>query len=161
MTLKKGDNAPSFNLLNTDKKEINLESFKGKNLIVHFFPLAFTGTCTKQLCTVRDAIHLYHNDKADVIGISVDSLFSLGKFKEEQHLQFDLLSDFNKETSSAYGALYEMFPAFGMKGVSKRAAFVIDAAGVIQYAEVLESPGDLPNFDAINQTLSELGVATA
>jgi peroxiredoxin len=161
MTLKKGDNAPSFNLLNTDKKEINLDSFKGKNLIVHFFPLAFTGTCTKQLCTVRDAIHLYHNDKADVIGISVDSLFSLGKFKEEQQLQFDLLSDFNKETSASYGALYEMFPAFGMKGVSKRAAFVIDAAGVIQYAEVLESPGDLPNFDAINQTLSELGVATA
>jgi peroxiredoxin len=161
MTLKKGDNAPSFNLLNTDKKEINLDSFKGKNLIVHFFPLAFTGTCTKQLCTVRDAINLYHNDKADVIGISVDSLFSLGKFKEEQQLQFDLLSDFNKETSASYGALYEMFPAFGMKGVSKRAAFVIDAAGIIQYAEVLESPGDLPNFDAINQTLSELGVATA
>lgn len=161
MTLKKGDKAPSFSLLNTEKNEVTLESFKGKNLIIHFFPLAFTGTCTKQLCTVRDAIHLYHNDKASVVGISVDSLFSLGKFKAEQNLQFDLLSDFNKETSAAYGALFDMFPAFGMKGVSKRAAFVIDASGTIQYAEVLESPGDLPNFDAINQTLSELGVATA
>jgi peroxiredoxin len=156
MTLQKGDKAPNFTLFNTEKNPVNLADFKGKNLIVHFFPLAFTGVCTKQLCTVRDAISMYKNDNADVVAISIDSIFTLGKFKEEQNLSFDLLSDFNKEVSTAYGSLFQTFPAFGMKGVSKRSAFVIDKEGVIQYAEVLESPGDLPNFDAINATLAEL-----
>jgi glutaredoxin-dependent peroxiredoxin len=156
MTLKKGDKAPSFTLLNTEKQEVSLSQFAGKKVVVHFFPLAFTGVCTAQLCTVRDAISMYKNDSADVVAISVDSLFTLGKFKAEQNLQFDLLSDFNKETAAAYGALYDTFPAFGMKGVAKRAAFVIDQNGTIQYAEVLESPGDLPNFEAINQTLASL-----
>lgn len=156
MTLQKGDKAPDFTLFNTEKNPVNLADFKGKNLIVYFFPLAFTGVCTKQLCTVRDAISMYKNDNADIVAISIDSIFTLGKFKEEQNLSFDLLSDFNKDVSAAYGSLFETFPAFGMKGVSKRSAFVIDKEGVIQYAEVLESPGDLPNFDAINATLAEL-----
>jgi peroxiredoxin len=156
MALQKGDKAPSFKLINTDKKEVSLEDFKGKNLIVHFFPLAFTGVCTTQLCTVRDAISTYKNDNADVVAISVDSIFTLAKFKEEQNLSFDLLSDFNKETSAAYGALHETFPAFGMKGVSKRSAFVIDKEGVIQYAQVLDVPGELPDFNAINETLANL-----
>jgi len=156
MTLAKGDKAPSFKLFNTEKKEVSLEDFKGKNLIVHFFPLAFTGVCTTQLCTVRDAISMYKNDKADVVAISVDSLFTLGKFKDEQKLQFDLLSDFNKEAAKAFGALHETFPAFGMQGVAKRAAFVVDKEGVIQYAQVLESPGDLPDFKAIDETLAQL-----
>jgi peroxiredoxin len=156
MTLQKGDKAPDFTLFNTEKNPVSLADFKGKNLIVHFFPLAFTGVCTKQLCTVRDAISMYKNDNADVVAISVDTVFTLGKFKEEQNLSFDLLSDFNKEVSASYGSLFETFPALGMKGVAKRSAFVIDKDGVIQYAEVLESPGDLPNFDAINATLAEL-----
>lgn len=156
MALQKGDKAPSFKLLNTDKKEVSLEDFKGKNLVIHFFPLAFTGTCTTQLCTVRDAISMYKNDQADVVAVSVDSLFSLAKFKAEQNLQFDLLSDFNKDASKAYGALYDVFPAFGMKEVAKRAAFVVDKEGTIQYAEVLEVPSDLPDFTAINETLAKL-----
>lgn len=156
MTVKIGDKAPSFKLFNTDKKEVSLADFKGKNVIIHFFPLAFTGVCTTQLCTVRDAISMYKNDKADVVAISVDSLFTLGKFKAEQNLPFDLLSDFNREVSTAFGALHETFPAFGMKGVSKRSAFVVDKDGVIQFAQVLESPGDLPDFAAINATLEKI-----
>src|SRR6185369_5274835 len=109
MTLKKGDKAPAFTLVNTDKQEVTLDSFKGKNLIIHFFPQAFTGTCTTQLCTVRDAISLYHNDKADVVAISVDSVFTLAKFKELQNLNFTLLSDFNREASSLYTGFYEKF----------------------------------------------------
>jgi len=105
---------------------------------------------------VRDSISMYKNDNADVVAISIDTIFTLGKFKEEQNLSFDLLSDFNKEVSAAYGSLFETFPAFGMKGVSKRSAFLVDKEGIIQYAEVLESPGDLPNFEAINATLAEL-----
>jgi len=153
--LQKGDNAPDFKLINSDKKEVSLSDFKGKNLIVHFFPLAFTGTCTTQLCTVRDAITLYKNDRADVVAISVDSPPTLAKFKEEQNLPFDLLSDFNREACVAYGAVHEVFPAWGLKNVAKRAAFVINAEGKIQYAEVLESPGSLPDFEAINRAIAE------
>jgi peroxiredoxin len=155
MTLKIGDKAPSFKLINTEKKEVSLEDYKGKNLIVHFFPAAFTGVCTTQLCTVRDAISTYHNEKCDVVAISVDLPFTLDKFKELQNLNFTLLSDFNKEASTAYGAIYENW-ILGLKGVSKRSAFVIDGAGTIQYAQVLESAGDLPNFEAINATLAGL-----
>jgi len=155
MALKQGDKAPDFRLFNTDKKEVSLSDFNGKNLILHFFPAAFTGVCTTQLCTVRDAISMYHNDTTDVIAISVDSLFALGKFKEEQKLNFTLLSDFNKVTSRDYNAIYNDW-ILGMKGVSKRAAFVIDKEGTIQYAEVLESAGDLPNFAAIDEVLSKL-----
>jgi glutaredoxin-dependent peroxiredoxin len=152
MALQIGDKAPSFKLLNTEKKEISLESYNGKKLLVLFFPLAFTSVCTAELCGIRDGIADYSNLKTDVVGISVDSLFTLGKFKEEQKLPFDLLSDFNKVTATAYGALYEEF-VLGMKGVSKRAAFVIDETGTIAYAEVLESAGDLPNFEKINAVL--------
>jgi peroxiredoxin len=155
MALKQGDKAPDFRLFNTDKKEVSLSDFNGKILILHFFPAAFTGVCTTQLCTVRDAISMYHNDTTDVIAISVDSLFALGKFKEEQKLNFTLLSDFNKVTSRDYNAIYNDW-ILGMKGVSKRAAFVIDKEGTIQYAEVLESAGDLPNFAAIDEVLSKL-----
>jgi len=104
---------------------------------------------------VRDNIALYNNANAQVLGISVDSPFTLAKFKEEQKLNFPLLSDFNKEVSAAYGAFYDVFIGW-MKGVSKRSAFVIDGAGVVRYAEVLESAGDLPNFEAINNTLATL-----
>lgn len=151
--LKKGDKAPYFKLFNSDKKEVSLDDFKGKNLIIHFFPLAFTGVCTTQLCTVRDAIGMYKNDHADVVAISIDSPPVLAKFKEEQKLPFDLLSDFNREVCAAYGAIHEVFPAWGLKGVAKRAAFVVDGNGIIQFAQVLDNPGDLPDFNAINEAL--------
>ena len=91
-----------------------------------------------------------------VLGISVDSLFTLGKFKEEQKLNFSLLSDFNKTAIADYGVKYDVFPAFEMQGVSKRAAFVVDKEGVIQYEEICATPGDLPNFEAIQTTLNKL-----
>jgi peroxiredoxin len=160
MALQKGDKAPSFKLFNTEKKEVSLEDFKGKNLIVHFFPAAFTGVCTTQLCTVRDSIAAYKNDSCDVVAVSVDLPFTLAKFKEDQKLSFELLSDFNKEAINAYGAIYESW-IMNFKGVAKRAAFVIDGNGIIQYAEVLENAGELPNFAAINETLTSLGTAAS
>jgi peroxiredoxin len=155
MALKQGDKAPEFKLYNTEKKEISLSDKAGKPFLLMFFPLAFTGTCTTQLCTTRDDLGFYNKLNADVAAVSVDSLFSLKKYKEEQGLQFDLLSDFNKEVSKAYGALYDEF-ILGMKGVSKRSAFVIDGKGVIQYAEVLENAGDLPDFAAIKRCIESL-----
>lgn len=153
--LTRGQKAPEFTLFNSDKKEISLTNFKGKNLIILFFPMAFTSVCTAELCEMRDNISTYSDLNADVVGISVDSPFTLAKFKEDQKLPFDLLSDFNKETSQAYGSYYETF-AMNLKGVSKRSAFVIDQDSVIQYAEVLESAGDVPDFQAVQKTLASL-----
>jgi peroxiredoxin len=155
MALQVGQKAPDFELFDSDKNKISLSDQKGKNVVLLFFPQAFTGVCTKELCGVRDTIAQYNNTNAQVLGISVDSVFTLGKFKEEQGYNFPLLSDFNKEVSANYGSLYDTF-LFDMKGVSKRSAFVIDKEGVIQYAEVLESAGDVPNFDAIQNTLKKI-----
>ncbi|MBP6385779.1 MAG: redoxin domain-containing protein [Pseudarcicella sp.] len=152
MALQVGDLAPNFTLLNTDKKEVSLTDYKGKNVVLLFFPLAFTGVCTAELCQMRDDIATYAGLNAVILGVSVDSPFTLEKFRAEQKLPFDLLSDFNKEVSASYGALYENF-VLGLKGVSKRSAFVIDTEGNIKYAEVLEVAGDLPNFDAVKAAL--------
>ena len=155
MALSKGDKAPNFTLRASDTKEASLEDYRGKNVVLLFFPLAFTGVCTTELCTMRDDIGTYEGLDAQILAVSVDSLFTLEKFKAEQSLNFPLLSDFNKNVSRAYGALYEDF-VLDMKGVSKRAAFVIDKSGNVKYAEVLESAGDLPNFSAVKETLSSL-----
>ncbi len=157
MQLIKDSLAPNFHLYDSMKNKISTDDFAGKkNLLLLFFPLAFTGVCTKELCAVRDDMTKYHNLNAEVIGISVDSVFTLAKFKEEQQLNFTLLSDFNKEVSSLYHTIYDSFTDMGMKGVSKRSAFIIDKQGIIRYAEVLESAGDVPNFEAINIVLSSL-----
>ncbi len=156
MSIQKGQQAPDFSLFNTEKQKVTLSDFKGKNVVVLFFPLAYTGVCTAELCNVRDNIAVYNNTNATVLGISVDSLFTLDKFRTEQNLNFSLLSDFNKQAATDFGVLYETFPAFEMAGVSKRAAFVVDKEGVVQYAEVCATPGDLPNFAAIQETLQGL-----
>ncbi len=156
MSIQTGQKAPDFTLFDTDKNKVSLADQKGSNVVVLFFPLAFTGVCTAELCNVRDNIGSYNSTNAKVFGVSVDSLFTLGKFKAEQNLNFPLLSDFNKEAAKAFGVLYETFPAFEMQGVSKRAAFVIDKEGVVQYAEVCATPGDLPDFAEIHKTLEGL-----
>src|SRR3984885_2151503 len=153
--IQPGQPAPDFSLYDSDKQKISLEDYKGKNVLLLFFPQAFTGTCTKELCSTRDNIATYNSANAQVLGISVDSVFTLAKYKEEQHLNFPLLSDFNKTTSSAYGSLYDNF-VFDMKGVSKRSAFVVDKQGIVRYAEVLEAATDLPDFSAIQKTLETL-----
>ena len=123
--------------------------------MILFFPQAFTGVCTTELCSVRDSLAQYESLNTEVLAISVDSIFTLAKFKETQGFNFRLLSDFNKEVSASYGALYDTF-VFGMKGVSRRAAFVVDGTGHIRYAQVLESAGDLPDFEAVKATLEKL-----
>ena len=155
MALQKGQPAPDFSLFNTEKNKVSLGDFKGKNLLILFFPQAFTGVCTTELCSVRDSLNDYTSLNTEVLGISVDSIFTLAKFKEEQSYNFPLLSDFNKEVSQAYGSFYDEF-VFDMKGVSRRAAFLVDAQGIIQYAEVLESAGDQPNFAAIKDAVAQL-----
>jgi len=148
MQLKPGLPAPQFTIVSTQKKQVSLADFKGSKAILHFFPMAFTSVCTTQLCTMRDNFGYYSGSNAVILGISVDSPFTLAKFKELNNLQFELLSDFNREVSTAYGCIYDEF-VLGLKGVSKRAAFVINEEQVIIYAEVLEVATDLPDFNAI------------
>ena len=153
--IKPGQLAPDFSLYDSEKNLFTLSEQRGNNVLLLFFPLAFTSVCTAELCSVRDNLKMYEELNLKPFGISVDSVHSLKKFKEEQHLNFPLLSDFNKEVSMLYGSLYDTF-GFGMKGVSKRAAFLLDKDGVVRYAEVLENAGLQPNFVEIQVKLREL-----
>lgn len=155
MSIAKGQTAPNFKLFNQDKKEIELSQLQGQNVVILFYPFAFSGTCTKELCSVRDNIATYNGLNAVVLGISNDSVFTQAAYKKDQNLNFDLLSDFNKDVSAAYGSLYESF-IFGTKGVSKRSAFVVDKNGIVRHAEVLENASEIPNFENINATLQAL-----
>jgi len=155
MKIETGQPAPDFTLYDSEKKQVSLHDLKGQSILLLFFPLAFTSTCTKELCSVRDNISWYNNVNAKVLGISVDSLHTLAKYKEEQKLNFILLSDFNKEVSTAYGSIYEML-GYNMKGVSKRSAFVLDKKGIIRYTEVLENAFEIPDFNAIHQILTDI-----
>jgi peroxiredoxin len=151
-----GDLAPDFTLYDSDKNKVTLSEQRGNNVLLLFFPLAFTSVCTAELCSVRDNFKLYEGLGAKPFGISVDSLYTLAKFREEQHLNFPLLSDFNKDVSKLYGSLYDNF-SYGMHGVSKRSAFIIDKNGIVQYAEVLENAASQPNFEVIRVKLREIG----
>jgi peroxiredoxin len=155
MEIEIGQPAPDFTLFDSSKNKVTLSDQRGQNVLLLFFPLAFTSTCTVELCSVRDNISFYNNVNARVFGISVDSLHTLAKYKADQNLNFTLLSDFNKEVSSLYGSLYEMF-GYNMKGVSKRSAFLINKDGIVQYAEVLENAGEQPNFKNIALILESL-----
>lgn len=154
MSIQIGQKAPNFQVVSTDKAPVTLDQYKGKNLLLLFFPLAFTGVCTAELCSTRDNISVYENADAEVLAVSVDSNATLKVFKDQNQFNFTLGSDFNKTASSAYDVLYADF--FGMHGVSKRSAFVIDKEGMVRYAEVLENAGEQPNFEAIQKTLASL-----
>ena len=156
MLIEIGKPAPEFYLFDTNKNKIYLSANKGKNVLLLFFPLAFTSTCTKELCSVRDNIGIYNDFNAVVFGISVDSTYTLARYKEDQQLNFTLLSDFNKEVSTLYGCLYDNFTKMNMRGVSKRSSFIVDKSGIIQFAEILESAEYLPDFNFIQQKLINL-----
>ena len=155
MKIEIGQAAPDFTLYDSAKNKVTLSDHRGQNILLLFFPLAFTSTCTAELCSVRDNISFYNKVNATVFGISVDSLHTLAKYRHEQNLNFTLLSDFNKVVSSLYGSIYEMF-SYNMKGVSKRSAFIIDKQGIVRYAEVLENAGEQPNFKNIALRLEDL-----
>lgn len=155
MALAAGTKAPDFKLFNTDKKEVSLSDFAGKNLVIQFFPAAFTGVCTAQMCSSRDDLSFFNNLNASVVGVSVDMAFSLGVFKAQNDINFDLLSDFNKDFIKAYDMYLENF-ALGYHGVAKRGVAVVDKEGVVQYTETTANPGEQVNFDALKAALEKL-----
>jgi peroxiredoxin len=144
--------APDFTLYNTQRTPVTLSELRGGKVILLFFPAAFTSTCTKELCSVRDDLQYYNNLNVVVFGISTDALYSLAKYKEEQQLNFELLADFNKEICGLYNCQYELFD-YGMKGVARRGAFVIDENGIIIYEEIIKSSGEIPDFRKIKESL--------
>ena len=155
MSAAVGQKAPNFELVDSDKNVVKLESYKGKNVVLLFFPAAFTSVCTKEMCQTRDELSYFNGLNAQMFGISVDMPFTLAKYKEANQLNFPMLSDFNKEAITAYGAKYDSW-IMGLKGVAKRASFVIDKDGVIRFAQILENASDYPDFDGIKKTLEGL-----
>jgi peroxiredoxin len=155
MALSVGTKAPDFKLFNSDKKEVSLSDFAGKNLVISFFPAAFTGVCTAQMCTNNDDLSFFNGLNTSVVGVSVDMPFTLAVFKEKNNINFDLLSDFNKKMIHEYD-MYHCNFAFGLKGVAKRGVVVVDKDGVIQYTQVSPTPGDQVDFAALKAALENL-----
>lgn len=154
MAIEVGQQAPDIELpVAGSQDKFRLSDYKGKQpVVLLFFPLAWTGVCTQQMCDTRDSLARYEELGAKVVGISVDSPFALNKFKEEQGLNFDLASDFNREAVEKFGCQYE--DLLGFKGVAKRSAFVIDKEGKVAYAQVNESAKDVPALEDIQKALS-------
>jgi peroxiredoxin len=155
MSLEPGDVAPDFTLPRAPGETVTLSDLTAdRNVVLLFFPLAWSSVCTQELCSLRDDHDAWAELDAEVVAVSVDSPFALLAWSREQDFRFPLLSDFNRRVSRSYGALYDDF--FGLEGVSKRAAFVIDRKGVVRYAEVLEDAGELPDFDAVRSVLESI-----
>ena len=151
-----GSQAPDFTLPNQDRQPVSLrEHLATNNVVLAFFPAAFSSVCTKELCTFRDQLGpMNHLAKAQVLGISVDTPFALKAFASAERLQFPLLSDFNKEVIRAYDVVNP--DMIGLKGIAKRAVFVVDRAGTIRYREVLEDARNEPDYEKLNGALASL-----
>jgi peroxiredoxin len=158
MSIRIGDKAPEFALYSSEKVLIHLSDFKGRNVVLLFYPLAFTSTCTKEMCATRDDLDIYNSLDTEILAISVDTPQSLARYKLDNQFNFKLLSDFNKEVIRAYDVMYEEF-GLGMKGVAKRAVFLIDPQGFVRYTEVLENAGLMPDLAAVQNAIRNLHVA--
>src|SRR6476469_6432160 len=136
MSVDVGSTAPDFTLMNQDRQPVTLSGLKGKPVVLAFFPAAFSSVCQQELCTFRDSIETLNKAQAQVLGISTDTFFALKAFQDAQRLNFPLLSDYNKDVIREYGVFNE--DMIGLKGIAKRAVFVLDGGGVVRYREVLE-----------------------
>ena len=154
MTAEIGKPAPDFSLVISDLKIRSLKDFVGSKTLILFFPGAFTGVCTEEMCSIRDNISKYNSVKAKVVGISVDTPFSLAQFAKENNLTFELLSDANRTVSRSYGALHENFINISTLTASKRAAFILDSSGIVRYKWISEDPKVEPDYEKL---ISELG----
>ncbi len=149
MALQKGDKAPAFELYDQERKLRTLSEFAGKTVVLAFYPGAFTGVCTKEMCSFRDAMAAFNALNAAVVGVSVDGPFANAAFAKQNNLAFPLLSDTTRAVSKAYGGVHEDFA--GLKGYSaaKRSVFVVDSNGSVKYAWVSDNPGVEPDYAAV------------
>ena len=149
-----GSKAPDFTLTNQDREPVTLSAQRGRPVVLAFFPAAFSSVCSKELCTFRDRMARLNQANAQVFGISVDTFFTLKAFQADQKLTFPLLSDFNKQVLRDYGVFNE--DMIGLKGIAKRAVFVLDKDGVVRYREVLEDARNEPDYKAVLGSVAKL-----
>ena len=154
MSADVGSKAPDFTLMNQDRQPVTLSQLRGRPVVLAFFPAAFSSVCEKELCTFRDAMAQLNKAKAQVLGISVDTFFSLKAFQDQQKLNFPLLSDFNKQVIREYGAFNE--DMIGLKGIAKRSVFVLDKDGIVRYREILDDARNEPNYQKVYDALAAL-----
>ncbi len=147
--------APDFKLIDSNLKQKTLADYKGNKTVLLFFPGAFTGVCTKEMCTFRDSMSKFNNLKAKVVGISVDQPFSLAQFAKENNLNFDLLSDATREVSKKYDSLHHDFVNVPGLTASKRSVFILDQNGVVKYKWISDNPGVEPNYAEVEKVLSK------
>lgn len=156
MAIKVGDKAPAFTLTDTERKPRSLGEFAGKKTILAFFPGAFTGVCTKEMCTFRDSMSKFNTMNAQVVGISVDGPFANKVFATQNNLQFPLLSDYNREVVKLYGITLDNFSGLQGYTAAKRSIFVLDKDGTVRYNWITDNPGVEPNYDEISKAISAL-----
>jgi len=154
MSVDVGSKAPDFTLTSHERQPVTLSQLHGRPVVLAFFPAAFSSVCQKELCTFRDSIARLNAANAQVFGISVDTFFTLKAFHDQQELTFPLLSDFNKQAIRDYGVFQE--DMIGLKGIAKRAVFVIDKDGVVRHREVLDDARNEPNYDKVFEALKAL-----
>jgi len=154
MSVDVGSKAPDFTLMNQERQPVTLSELKGKPVVLAFFPAAFSGVCQQEMCTLRDSMSELNKAQAQVFGISTDTFFSLKAFQDQQQLNFPLLSDYNKQVIRDYGVFNE--DMIGLKGIAKRAVFVIDRDGVVRYREVLEDARNEPNYQHVMTSVASL-----
>jgi glutaredoxin-dependent peroxiredoxin len=157
LALRLGQKVPGFELPDADNKVRALDEFTKKgNVVLAFFPFAFSGTCDKEMCTFRDGFGTLQSARAQLVGISVDSSYSLRAFAQTYNLQFPLLSDFNKKITKIYGVLQDPWVGLGYKGVAKRAVFVVDGRGMLRYRWVTDVPSDEPPYAEVMKATQKL-----
>jgi glutaredoxin-dependent peroxiredoxin len=149
-----GSTAPDFTLTNHDRQPVKLSDQRGKPVVLAFFPAAFSSVCTKELCMFRDSMARLNRAHAQVYGISVDTFFTLKAFHDQQGYNFPLLSDFNKQVIRDYGVFNE--DMVGLKGIAKRAVFVLDKEGVVRHKEVLDDARNEPDYEKVLAAVAAL-----
>lgn len=156
MTAEVGQAAPDFNLYDTDRKQRNRQEFQGQNLVLAFFPGAFTGVCTTEACALRDRAADFGGLNAQVVGITVDPPFAQKKWADDNAVNYPLLSDFNREAVHAYDVALPNLA--GMEGyvAANRAVIVVDKEGIIRYRWVAPSPATEPDYDAVREAVAAL-----
>ena len=154
MSVDVGSKAPDFTLTDQDRRPVTLSAERDRPVVLAFFPAAFSSVCAKELCTFRDHLAELNRGKAKVYGISVDTFFALKAFQADQKLSFPLLSDFNKQVIRDYGVFNE--DMIGLKGIAKRAVFVVDKDGIVRHREVLDDARNEPDYQKVFDVLATL-----
>ena len=150
------ETAPDFNLKNTEKNDIALSSYKGKTVVLAFYPGAFTGVCDTEMCSLRDSMNSFNDLNATVLGISVDSPWANAEFAKKYEINFNLLSDYNRNVSKAYDMIFNGLGGLEGYECSNRGVIIIDGQGIIQYRWVAENPGVEPNYSEIIEKVKSL-----